>query len=277
MKISIITISYNQAAYLEKTICSVLEQNHPEIEYIVVDPGSTDGSRKIIDKYRDRIDKVIFEPDAGPADGLNKGLAHATGDIFGYINADDHFLPDAFESVFEGFRRNKSSSVIYGHGIIIDSFGKQIRRFRSGRFSKKRFIYEGSPICQQATFFRRHVVTDVGGFNPLNKTCWDAELLLNVAMRGYHFKRIERYLGAFRIHESSITGSQKFKQEYELDCNRYFKMVSGRGWRMRDIYITKCMRLLKWAFDPLGLAIRIQDHISSLLVRDKSDLRVKWS
>ncbi len=277
MKISIVTISYNQAAYLEQAICSVLDQKYPNIEYIVVDPGSTDGSRKIINRFRDRIDKVIFEPDAGPADGLNKGLAHATGDVFGYLNADDHYIPGAFKIVNAAFRANQSSSVVYGHGIIIDSCGETIRHFRSGFFSTRRFIYEGSPVCQQATFFRRHNMNAVGGFNPSNKTCWDAELLLRLGLQGYRFKRINQYLGAFRVHDQSITGSQKFKQEYEFDCDRCFTMVSGRDRQPRDIFIANCMRFLKWAFDPVGLAIRIQDHMPYLFMRGNNDLRARWS
>ena len=84
MKFSIVTISYNQAQFLEQAIRSVIEQDYPDVEYIVVDPGSTDGSREIIERYRDRIDRIIFEPDKGPADGLNKGFAQATGDVFGF-------------------------------------------------------------------------------------------------------------------------------------------------------------------------------------------------
>src|SRR6202171_6644991 len=94
-RVSIVTISFNQAPFLERAIRSVVEQDYPDIEYIVVDPGSTDGSRDIIERYRSRISQVIYEPDHGPADGLNKGFASATGDIFGSINADDAFLPGA--------------------------------------------------------------------------------------------------------------------------------------------------------------------------------------
>jgi glycosyltransferase involved in cell wall biosynthesis len=86
-KVSIVTISYNQCAFLERAIQSVLAQNYPEVEYIVVDPGSTDGSRDIIERYRSRISKLILEPDKGPVDGLNKGFSVATGEIYGYLNA----------------------------------------------------------------------------------------------------------------------------------------------------------------------------------------------
>ena len=95
MKISVVTISFNQAKYLRQCIDSVLNQNYQNIEYIIVDPGSTDGSRQIIESYGDRVIK-IFEKDAGPADGLNMGFSRATGDIFYFINSDDYVLPGAF-------------------------------------------------------------------------------------------------------------------------------------------------------------------------------------
>ena len=103
MKVSIVTISFNQAKYLERAIISVVEQNYSNIEYIVVDPGSTDGSREIIEKYRSKITIVILDPDKGPTDGLNKGFAAATGDIYAYINADDALLPGAVKSVVDFF------------------------------------------------------------------------------------------------------------------------------------------------------------------------------
>ena len=99
MKFSIVTISFNQSVFIEKAILSVIGQDYPDIEYIVVDPGSTDGSRDIIEKYRTKIHKTIFEPDQGPGQGLNRGFAQASGEIYGYINADDYYEPDAFRHV----------------------------------------------------------------------------------------------------------------------------------------------------------------------------------
>src|SRR5271170_7307769 len=103
-RVSIVTVSFNQASFLERAIRSVLEQDYPDIEYIVVDPGSTDGSRDIIDRYRSQISKIILEPDTGPANGLNKGFAAASGNIFGYINADDAYLPGAIAKAVSAFR-----------------------------------------------------------------------------------------------------------------------------------------------------------------------------
>ena len=93
MRISIVTLSYNQRTFLREAIDSVLQQDHPDLEYIVVDPGSTDGSREFIRSYGEQVAQVVFEPDQGAADGLNKGFSRATGEVFGFLNADDYLLP----------------------------------------------------------------------------------------------------------------------------------------------------------------------------------------
>jgi glycosyltransferase involved in cell wall biosynthesis len=141
MKFSIVTISFNQARFLEQSIRSILDQDYPHVEYIVVDPGSTDGSRQIIERYRDRIAKIIFEPDNGPADGLNKGFAKATGDIYGFLNSDDYFLPGALTTVASVFTASPDIDVLSGHALVVDARGCEINRFFSRRFSLTRFIY----------------------------------------------------------------------------------------------------------------------------------------
>src|ERR1700738_5632483 len=108
-KVSIVTISFNQAEFLERAIRSVVDQDYPEIEYSVVDPGATEGSRDIIERYRSRIARVIYEPDRGPADGLNKGFACATGDIFGFLNSDDVLLPGAVRRAVSFLESNSVS------------------------------------------------------------------------------------------------------------------------------------------------------------------------
>ena len=135
MKVSIVTISYNQGSFLEETISSVINQDYADIEYIVVDPGSTDGSREIIDRYRDQIDKIIFEPDNGPADGLNKGFSQSTGDICCFLNADDIFLPGAIKEAIAFFRKHPECDVVSGHSLIIDSDDAVIRKSYSDVFS----------------------------------------------------------------------------------------------------------------------------------------------
>src|ERR1700744_4255154 len=99
LKFSVVTISFNQRQYLEEALRSVLTQEYPAIEYILVDPGSTDGSRELIEGFAGELDRVVFEPDQAAADGLNNGFQHASGDIFGFLNSDDVLLPGAMRSV----------------------------------------------------------------------------------------------------------------------------------------------------------------------------------
>ena len=116
MKISIVTISYNQKQYLKACIDSILTQAECELEYIVVDAGSTDGSRELIESYGDQVIKV-FERDDGPADGLNKGFACATGEVYGFINSDDYLLPGALKRVTEFFLAHPNNAFMTGEGF----------------------------------------------------------------------------------------------------------------------------------------------------------------
>ncbi|MEJ7608899.1 MAG: glycosyltransferase [Bryobacteraceae bacterium] len=121
MKISLVTISFNQAPFLDQAIRSVVDQTGCDFEYIVVDPGSIDGSREIIESYSDRISRIIFAPDRGAADGLNKGFAEAHGEIFGFLNSDD--VLEGVGRVTEYFGTHPDTDVVSGHSRIIDANG----------------------------------------------------------------------------------------------------------------------------------------------------------
>ena len=118
--VSIVTISFNQEEFIEETIKSVLNQNYKNIEYIIMDAGSTDNSREKILKYKNNINKIIFEKDNGPADGLNKGFKIAKGDIFCFLNSDDLLLEDSLTKVVNFFKNNKKADVVYGNSWIIN-------------------------------------------------------------------------------------------------------------------------------------------------------------
>jgi len=259
MKISIVTISYNQARFLERCIRSVIEQDYDDIEYIVVDPGSTDGSREIIERYRDRISKIIFEPDKGPVDGLNKGFSHATGVIYGYINADDALLSGAISEMVKTFNKNPEFNIIIGHGYVVDPDGVVLRCFRSAKFNAKRFALGAGVVIQQSTFFRREAYMKVDGFNDKNKTSWDAELLLQMALTGAKVKIINRYWSLFTIHPDSLTGSQSLPNEVRANHARYFEMVMGRKEKRIDLFWRKVAWLQRWGLDPFGVLRRLLD------------------
>lgn len=229
LKVSIVTISFNQASYLERTIESVLNQDYGNIEYIVVDPGSKDGSRELIKRNESRISKVIFEPDDGPADGLNKGFAAATGDIFAFLNSDDILYPGAVSGAVRYFAAHADVDVVSGHARIIDPDDQVLRRAYSDRMSPIKFVYLGAILIQPSTFFRRRAFERTPGFNSKNHVSWDGELFFEMALAGCKFDLSEEIWSGFRLHERSITVSKKLEEKGREKMNELLRRVTGRG------------------------------------------------
>jgi glycosyltransferase involved in cell wall biosynthesis len=234
LKVSIVTISFNQVNYLGRTIQSVLNQDYPNIEYIVVDPGSTDGSRELIKSYESRIARIIFEKDTGPAEGLNKGFAVATGEIFGFLNSDDILYPGAVSRVAQLFEAHPDCDIAMGDGYKIDGRGHRIGHYKARDFSVRRYFYGGARWLQQSTFFRADIYRKSPGFNLENRTCWDGEFFVNLAKDGARIRYIRADLAAFRIHEASISGSGRTNQQYQKDSRRIFRQVLGHEWGVTD-------------------------------------------
>jgi glycosyltransferase involved in cell wall biosynthesis len=247
MKFSIVTISFNQRQYLEEALSSVLEQDYPGIEYIVVDPGSTDGSRELIERHRERLAQIIFEPDRGAAEGLNKGFAHASGDVFAFLNSDDVLLPGAVRTVAQAFAQSPEYDIVMGNGYTIDSVGERIRRIRAAGFTLHRYFYGGATWLQQATFFRQKAFQSAGGFNVNNRSCWDGELVIDMIRQGARVKYLDRDLAHFRIHPKSITGSKRHQEMMRADAERMFSASWGRSWTTMDTlraYLFRMERIL---------------------------------
>lgn len=262
MKVSVVTVSLNQAKFLERAIRSVIGQDYHDIEYIVVDPGSTDGSRDIVERHRERIAKVVLEPDRGAPDGLNKGFAAATGEIFAYLNSDDAFLPGAIRAAVSAFERHPDADIVIGHGYVVDAGGRVVRRFRSAPFSRWRFAHGAAVVMQQSTFFRASAFRAAGGFNVRNRTCWDAELYLDMCLAGARSRIVEGYWSLFTIHPDSISGSRRRDDEYVLSSRRHFRRVMGRDRRPSDRVFSTLARIWRWLVDPRGLSERLKDRFS---------------
>jgi len=265
MRISLVTLSFNQARFLEQTITSVLSQDYPDLEYIVVDPGSTDGSRSIIERYRDRINHVVYEPDDGPAEGLNHGFAHATGDIFGFLNADDLLESYVLDSVAEKFEHCPDADVIAAHGWLVNEQGQRIRRKYSNPFTAWRYLHQGAYLLQQSTFFRASAFQNVGGFNPKNRSCWDGELWLDLALDGRRFKIVNELWSSFRVYENSITGSVaqggEYRKFYRNDRNRMYREATGRS---PSGLLFRAQQALAWAIKFLSNPEAAIDRVISL-------------
>lgn len=207
MKISVVTISFNQAEFLEACLQSIVSQKDADVEFIVVDPGSTDGSRDILKQWSSKIDHLILEPDSGPADGLNKGFAAATGDIFYYLNSDDVVFDGAFREARALFKRNPEVSVVAGAGKFIDEHGAAIRDVWSDPVSGIRMAFGGGNLIQPATFIRASDFHRVGGFNADNRSNWDGELVTDMYLAGSKFEIVNNIWGGYRLHGESITST----------------------------------------------------------------------
>jgi glycosyltransferase involved in cell wall biosynthesis len=249
IKFSIVTISYNQADYLEEAILSVVNQEHPNVEYIVVDPGSTDGSRCIIEKYRRYIAQVILKSDKGPADGLNNGFYSASGDVFGFLNADDTLLPGALSSAGQYFMNNVDVDVVSGHAQIIDSLGNVRRRVFSDRYRIAMAAYGASTLVQPSTFFRAETFRRCGGFNIENLSNWDSELYLEMALHGARFCLVNEFWSRYRVHGESITGSGRLQGLHESHRNKMFERVKMRPMDHRDIAAAFLLKYLRKALN----------------------------
>lgn len=230
MKFSIITPNFNGARFLEQTIVSVLAQKQDgvDLEYIVVDGGSTDGSLEIIEKYRHEISRLIVEKDTGAANAINKGLALATGDVVAWLNADDLYHPGCLKRVEECFADGGKTAFCFGGCPIIDENGEEIRRgitrFKAAFFPfSSRFLHQSiNYISQPALFFRRSARERAGLLKEDMVAAWDYEFTLRLWKEGEGRYIPGAPLAAFRWHGGSISGqnfSVQFKEEFEAARN----------------------------------------------------------
>lgn len=178
-KISIITVTYNSAKTLEQTIHSVLLQDHPDIEYIIVDGASTDGTLEIIRKYRHKIDHFISEKDDGLYYAINKGIALATGDIIGILHADDFYIDDHVLSKVNTVFSKTGADAVYADLYYVDSNNtdKIIRKWKSGSYTDGKFLWGWMPP-HPAFFVKKEVYQKYGMFNTSLRSAADYELML---------------------------------------------------------------------------------------------------
>lgn len=260
MRIATVTISYNQARFLAAAIESVLGQGYPDFDYIVVDAGSTDGSRDIIARYAGRL-TAILEPDAGPADGLNRGFARTTAQVFGYINADDMLLPGALATV-AGHFADPDVDVICGNGMMIDADGRDIRPIYTSRFALDTLGHGAMTFVQQASFFRAGAFARAGGFNVANRTCWDVELLVDMALAGARVRNVPERLGAFRVHGDSITGSGRLAAQTRRDLAPVIAKALGRAPTQADRALGLLHRNWRRATHPAGVVAGLRQRLA---------------
>ncbi|OGO38380.1 MAG: hypothetical protein A2W35_04000 [Chloroflexi bacterium RBG_16_57_11] len=199
--VSIVTPSYNQARFLETTIRSVLDQDYPNLEYIIVDGGSTDGSREIIERYDDRLAWWVSERDQGQTDAINKGFSRARGEILAWLNSDDTYQPGAISEAVAFLQAHPQVGMVYGDANLIDESGQVIGRFPARQTDYRRLKRGYVHIPQQASFFRTSLWRQVGPLDTTFFFAMDYDLWVRIS-RLAPIKYLPRLWANFRLHET---------------------------------------------------------------------------
>ena len=202
--VSIVTPSFNQARYLEATIQSVLSQDYPRLEYMIVDGGSTDGSVEIIKKYESKVAWWVSEKDQGQTDAINKGFAHAKGDFLAWLNSDDTYEPNALSSAVKFLQAHPEVGLVYGDANYINEDGRVIGRFPAAQTDLIRLRRGYVHIPQQAAFFRADLWRAVGPLDPSFYFAMDYDLWVRLAARS-QVKYVPQTWANFRLHASGKT------------------------------------------------------------------------
>jgi glycosyltransferase involved in cell wall biosynthesis len=211
-KITIVTPSYNQGRFVEETIRSVLLQAYPNLEYLIIDGGSTDNSLEIIRKYH-RWLNWVSESDRGQAHAIDKGLRSAKGEIVSWLNSDDVYLPGAIEKAIDYLLKNPNVGMVYGDAYYIDEEGQVIGRYPTEPFDPSNFI-DRCGICQPAVFIRRSVIEDVGYLDESLNFCIDYDLWIRISKK-YALGYLPEYLAMSRLHKDCKTMNQRVASHKE--------------------------------------------------------------
>jgi glycosyltransferase involved in cell wall biosynthesis len=219
--VTIVTPCLNAAPFLEQTILSVLNQDYPRIEYIVMDGGSTDGTLDILRKYEHSL-QWKSAPDRGTADAVNRGFALGKGEILGFLNADDLYHPHAVSTAVRNLCENREAAGVYGDAWWIDETGARIAPYPVRSFDRA-LLERECFICQPASFFRREAFENIGGLDPGFNLTFDYDFWLRLT-RTFSLRRIDASLADSRMHQANKTLGQRdsvFRETFKVlkrDC-----------------------------------------------------------
>ncbi|MGA7984515.1 MAG: glycosyltransferase family 2 protein, partial [Burkholderiales bacterium] len=222
--ISLVTCSYRQAPFLEATLRSVIGQRYPALEYIVVDGGSDDGSREIIERHSASLAYWVSEPDDGQTDALRKGFERASGDILGWLCSDDLLLPGALRAVAAYFRAHPDALAVFGDALWIDRDGRLLRPKREMAFNRFVFLHDHNYVPQPSMFWRRELFQAVGGLDCAFDLAMDADLWERFSRRT-RIQHLPRYLSCMRFYAEQKTRRRREDQALE-DA-----IIRRRAWR----------------------------------------------
>jgi glycosyltransferase involved in cell wall biosynthesis len=248
--VSIVTPSYNQAHFIEETIRSVLAQGYPQLEYIIVDGGSTDGSVEIIQKYASQLSWWISEKDKGHAEALNKGFAHATGDILAWLNSDDTYYPGAVAGAVAYLQAHPETGMVYGDADLTDNAGRVIGRFVSRQTDYNRLLRGSVYIPQATTFFRADLWRQVGPLDLSLFFAFDYNFWVQLA-KVSRLQYLPQLWATFRLHNEGK--SVRFDDRCYPDMLRVYQRERGRS--LSWLWLRAKLRRIFYAWLPLRLRL----------------------
>ncbi|MBM4401503.1 MAG: glycosyltransferase [Crenarchaeota archaeon] len=223
-KISIVTPSRNSVTFIEDCIRSVLDQDYPNFEHIVVDGDSTDGTVALFAKYPHL--RWISEPDEGQSDALNKGFRIATGDYVGWLNADEYYLPGAFQALKQHAHRH-SADVIFGDCVFVGADGKLLRLKPEPSLDKNMFLFYGCYVPTVALFINKRVIKEGLLLDVGYNYVMDFEYLARLVITGKTFSRLDRVLGAFRWHQDNKSHDSDQRRKERLRVQKRFTPIQS--------------------------------------------------
>jgi FkbM family methyltransferase len=233
-KISIVTPSYQQAAFIERTLTSVLAQNYSNLEYFVQDGGSTDATPALLTSHSKHLSGWRSEPDGGQSQALNRGFSKTSGEIMAWLNSDDLLLPDSLEAVAEFFSSHPEVDVVYGNRLLIDENDMEIGRWVMPWHDNKVLSW-ADYIPQETLFWRRRIWDKAGGqIDESFRFAMDWDLLIRFRDAGARFAHIPRFLGAFRIHAHQKTSALINEIGFQ-EMNRLRERALGRAPTRQEI------------------------------------------
>jgi hypothetical protein len=265
-RVTVVTPSYNQAAFLEETIRSVLLQGYPNLEYIIMDGGSTDASAEIIKKYEKHLAYWTSQKDGGAADAIREGFEKATGSILAYLNSDDLYLPGAMLNLIKHFETDAADAV-YGNTYWIDEDSSVLAERRQTPFSRTAYLYGGADLQQPATFWTRQIYRTAGGMNPSFRCAFDTDLFARFVSKKAKFVHVRRLVACARVQHAQKTELLFDTCKEETDGIRArhaaVPVRSFQGALLRNL--GRIQRLAWYLFqgDALWLAGRIPDRFKS--------------
>jgi glycosyltransferase involved in cell wall biosynthesis len=245
--VSVITPSYNSAEFIEDAMLSVSRQSGVSVEHIIVDGASSDRTLEIVEAHPQV--QWISEPDRGQSDAINKGFLRATGDLAGWLNADDYYLPGALQAVARAAHEHPEAQVIYGDCVFVDSRGAILRSKVEHDFDRAVLLYFGCYIPSTSTFFRREVIEAGLLLDCDYRVCMDFEYFARLAAAGLSFHYLPRVLAAFRWHQSNVSlMNAKRRAEERASVQQSFCATHGSQRTMSFLsHAARARRLLRKA------------------------------